>query len=49
MSVSHRGKDSIYIAAQLVAALQGIVSRELNPLEPGIVTVGSFRGGLRTT
>jgi amidohydrolase len=41
----HRGKDPIYIASQIVIALQGLVSRELSPLEPGVVTVGSFHGG----
>jgi hippurate hydrolase len=41
----HKGKDPIYIASQLVVALQGLVSRELAPLEPGVVTVGSFHGG----
>ena len=43
----HRGKDPVYIAAQLVIALQGIVSRELSPLEPGVITVGSIHGGLK--
>lgn len=43
----HQGKDPIYIAAQLVVALQGIVSRELNPLEPGVVTVGAFHSGFK--
>ena len=43
----HRGKDPIYIASQLVVALQGIVSRELNPLEPGVVTVGAFHSGFK--
>jgi len=41
----HKGKDPVYIAAQLVIALQGLVSRELAPLEPGVVTVGSIHGG----
>ena len=41
----HRGKDPIYIASQIVVALQGLVSRELSPLEPGVVTVGSFHAG----
>lgn len=41
----HRGKDPIYIASQIVIALQGLVSRELAPLEPGVVTVGSFHAG----
>lgn len=43
----HRGKDPVYIAAQLVVALQGIVSRELNPLDPGVVTVGAIHGGFK--
>jgi amidohydrolase len=43
----HKGKDPIYIASQIVVALQGIVSRELSPLQPGVVTVGSFHGGFK--
>ena len=43
----HRGKDPIYIGAQIVIALQGLVSRELSPLEPGVVTVGSFHSGFK--
>ena len=43
----HRGKDPIYIASQLVVALQGIVSRELNPLDPGVITVGAFHSGFK--
>lgn len=43
----HRGKDPVYIAAQLVVALQAIVSRELSPLEPGVITVGSIHGGFK--
>ena len=43
----HRGKDPVYIASQLVIALQGIVSRELSPLDPGVITVGSIHGGLK--
>lgn len=43
----HRGKDPIYIASQLVIALQGIVSRELNPLDPGVITVGAFHSGFK--
>jgi hippurate hydrolase len=33
------------MAAQIVVALQSLVSRELAPLEPGVVTVGSIHGG----
>lgn len=38
-------KDPIVIAAQVVMALQTIVSRENSPLDPAIVTVGSIHGG----
>jgi hippurate hydrolase len=43
----HTGKDPVYIASQIVVALQGIASRELGPLEPGVVTVGSFHSGTK--
>ena len=43
----HKGKDPIYIASQIVVALQGLISRELSPLEPGVVTVGSFHAGFK--
>ncbi|MDZ7825844.1 MAG: amidohydrolase [Gammaproteobacteria bacterium] len=43
----HRGKDPIYIASQIVIALQGLVSREIAPLEPAVVTVGSFHAGFK--
>ncbi|MCP4905874.1 MAG: amidohydrolase [bacterium] len=39
------GKDAVYVAAQIVVALQSLVSRELNPLEAGVITVGSIHGG----
>ncbi|CAN6719611.1 unnamed protein product [Malus baccata var. baccata] len=41
----HKNKDSILAAASAVVALQQIVSRETNPLEAGVVTVGYLKGG----
>ncbi|RFU64386.1 amidohydrolase [Peribacillus saganii] len=38
----HTTKDSIVIASQLVLALQQIVSRRINPIEPAVITIGSF-------
>lgn len=38
-------KDPVALAAQIVMALQTIVSRETSPLEPAVVTVGSIHGG----
>ncbi len=38
-------KDPIVMAAQIILALQTIVSRELSPLDSAVVTVGSIHGG----
>ena len=43
----HRGKDPILIGSQIVVALQTLVSRELAPHSPGVVTVGSFHAGTK--
>jgi len=40
-------KDPIVLAAQIVLGLQTIVSRENSPLDPAVITVGSFHGGTR--
>jgi hippurate hydrolase len=40
-------KDPIVIAAELIVDLQTIVSREMNPLEPTVITVGSFHAGTK--
>ena len=40
-------KDPIVLAAQIVLALQTIVSREDSPLDPVVVTVGSIHGGTK--
>jgi hippurate hydrolase len=41
----HRGVDPIVIAAQIVSALQTIVSRSVEPVEAGVVTIGHISGG----
>ncbi|HEX8486725.1 amidohydrolase [Sphingomonas sp.] len=43
----HTGKDPVYMGAQLVIALQGLISRERQPLAPGVITVGSFHSGFK--
>ena len=40
-------RDPIVVAAQVVLALQTIVSRENSPLDPVVVTVGSIHGGTK--
>ena len=43
----HRTRDPVPLAAQLILALQTIVSREVRPGDPAVVTVGSLHGGTR--
>ncbi|MBX7495926.1 amidohydrolase [Qipengyuania sp. 6B39] len=43
----HTTKDPIVLASAIVMRLQTLVSRELSPLEPGVVTVGSFLSGAK--
>lgn len=40
-------KDPIVVAAQVILALQTIVSRENSPLDPAVITVGSIHGGTK--
>ncbi len=37
--------DAVYVAAQLVVSLQSIISRSMDPLQPGVVSIGSIHGG----
>jgi len=43
----HTTKDPILIASEIVVMLQTVVSREMNPLQPTVVTVGSFHAGTK--
>lgn len=43
----HAGKDPIVLGSQIVIALQTLVSRELPPRQPGVVTVGAFHSGTK--
>ena len=40
-------RDPIVLGARIVTALQTLVSREQDPLDPAVVTVGSFVGGAK--
>lgn len=46
-SAPHRANDPIVIAARIVDALQTIVSREVDPLDAAVVTVGTFHAGTK--
>jgi amidohydrolase len=43
----HATRDPVVLAAQVVLALQTIVSRERDPLQPMVITVGSIHGGTK--
>lgn len=43
----HLTKDPIVLASQVILGLQTIVSREVRPIDPAVVTVGSIHGGAK--
>lgn len=43
----HTTVDPIVLAARIILDLQTIVSREVNPTDPAVVTVGSIHGGTK--
>ncbi len=43
----HTTKDPVVLAARLILDYQTIVSREVSPLEPAVLTVGSIHGGTK--
>ncbi len=46
-SAPQMAKDPIVVAAEVILALQTIVSRENSPFDPAVVTVGFIRGGTK--
>ena len=44
-SMPHKGVDAVVVGAEMVTALQVLVSRDVSPFEPVVVTVGEFHGG----
>jgi amidohydrolase len=44
-AIPHQTVDSLVVAAQIVSALQTIVSRNINPLDSAVVTVGELHAG----
>jgi hippurate hydrolase len=44
-AVPHEARDPVVMASRLVLALQTLVSRENNPLDPVVITIGSIQGG----
>ncbi len=46
-AMPHTTIDPIVIAARIILDIQTIVSREINPVKPAVVTVGAIHGGTR--
>lgn len=46
-SMPHDTIDAIVVANQVITALQTIVSRNANPFDPAVITVGKIEGGYR--
>ena len=45
VATPHLGVDALYIASQIVVALQALATRRTDPVEPLILGVGTFRAG----
>jgi amidohydrolase len=41
----HLAKDPLILSARIIMALQTIISREIDPVSPAVITVGSIHGG----
>lgn len=41
----HMGNDPIVALAQVINAIQAIIARRVNPLKPGVISIGSVHGG----
>lgn len=46
-SMPHFGRDPVVVAARIVTTLQTLVSRENDPFDPAVVTVGAINGGTK--
>ena len=41
----HKSVDPVVVGAHVIAALQSIVSRNVDPIEPSVITIGSLNAG----
>lgn len=44
-AMPHETKDAVVIGSELVGQLQQIVSRRINPIDPAVLSVGTFNAG----
>lgn len=46
-AIPHQAVDAVYVGSQIVTALQGVVSRQVDPMDAAVVTIGQFNSGSR--
>lgn len=46
-ALPHKSVDAIVVASQVISQLQNIVSRQIDPLTPAVISVGTINGGSR--
>ncbi len=44
-AMPHQGIDAIVVSAQVITALQTVITRTRPPLDPAVLTIGSIQGG----
>lgn len=45
-AMPHKGVDAIVVGAAIIEALQVVVSRDVSPFDPVVLTIGEFHGGV---
>lgn len=46
-AIPHKAKDGLIVAAHLISSYQSIVSRNINPIEGAVLSIGTIKGGER--
>jgi carboxypeptidase Ss1 len=46
-SAPHQTIDPVYVAAQVIIAIQGVSSRMINPVQPFVISIGSVHSGTK--
>lgn len=44
-ALPHETIDPIYVSSQIIGALQSIISRRVNPLDPAVISIGKIESG----
>ena len=46
-AIPHKANDALIVVAQLINSYQSIISRNINPIEGSVLTIGTIKGGER--